>query len=73
MPLIRVSHAASYSDQEKEVIMREVTAAYAAAAHCDPAKVWLLLDEVPAEDWATGGVSLTAKRNGSTASANGKS
>jgi 4-oxalocrotonate tautomerase len=67
VPLIRISHAANYSNEDKETIMREVTAAYAAAARCDPSKVWLLLEEVPGEDWATGGVSLAAKRNGSPA------
>ncbi len=61
MPLIRISHAASHDAAAKEHIIREVTAAYAAAASCDPSKVWLLLEEVPREDWGTGGTSLAAK------------
>jgi len=61
MPLIRISHAASHGPDTKEAIIREVTAAYANASGCDPAKVWLLLEEVGPEDWATGGVSLAER------------
>lgn len=61
MPLIRISHAASHDPGTKERIIEEVTAAYAAAAGCDPSKVWLLMEEVPREDWGTGGTSLAAK------------
>lgn len=61
MPLIRVSHAARYNQAEKERIMRDVTAAYAAACGCDPAKVWVLLEEVEKTDWATGGASIASR------------
>ncbi|CAN7716663.1 tautomerase family protein [Aminobacter aminovorans] len=61
MPLIRISHAASYAQPVKDRLMVEVTAAYAAATGCDPAKVWVIVDEVDKSDWATGGTSLAAK------------
>ncbi|MFC5507790.1 tautomerase family protein [Bosea massiliensis] len=61
MPVIRISHAAQYDPAAKEKILKEVTAAYAAAAGCDPAKVWVVLEEVAKTDWSTGGTSLAAR------------
>lgn len=61
MPLIRISHAARYDDARKDRILREVTAAYSAAAECEPGKVWILLEEVSKADWSTGGISLAAR------------
>lgn len=59
MPLIRVTHAAHYDQTKKDDIMREVTRAYAQASGCDPAKVWLILEEVNRDDWASGGTALS--------------
>lgn len=61
MPMIRISHAAQYDPAAKEKILREVTAAYAVATGCDPAKVWVVLEEVPKTDWSTGGTSIAAR------------
>ncbi|WP_306051032.1 tautomerase family protein [Oceaniradius stylonematis] len=61
MPLIRISHAANYAQPVKDSLMADVTAAYAAATGCDPAKVWVIVEEVDTADWATGGTSLVAK------------
>lgn len=61
MPLIRISHAATYDDSVKEAVMRDVTRAYAEATGCDPAKVWVIVEEVGKADWSTGGTSLAAK------------
>jgi 4-oxalocrotonate tautomerase len=58
MPLIRISHATTQTDEQKREVIRSVTEAYAAATASDPAKVWVLLEEVPRADWGTGGVSL---------------
>lgn len=62
MPLIRISHAAQYRPEQKETIVQAVTQAYAQASGCEPGKVWVLLEEVSAQDWATGGISLAARR-----------
>lgn len=62
MPLIRVTHAAHYDPEKKEEIMRDVTRAYARAAGCDPAKVWLILEEVERDDWSVGGEALSKAR-----------
>lgn len=61
MPLIRVSHAASFGQADKEKIMQDVTAAYASASGCDPTKVWIILEEVEKSDWATGGASIASR------------
>lgn len=61
MPLIRISHAATYEQPIKEAVMRDVTRAYAEATGCDPSKVWVLIEELDKADWSTGGTSLEAK------------
>ncbi|KAB2865500.1 MAG: hypothetical protein F9K43_16970 [Bauldia sp.] len=61
MPLIRISHAARYDQPAKDRILADVTAAYAAAAGCDPAKVWVILEEIERTDWSTGGIALAAR------------
>ena len=66
MPLIRISHAARYEQPVKDRILADVTAAYAAAAGCDPAKVWVIVEEIEKTDWSTGGTSLAAKAKAST-------
>ena len=66
MPLIRISHAARHEQDQKERIMRDVTAAYSAASGCDPAKVWVILEQVDKADWATGGSSLASRRPSET-------
>lgn len=58
MPLIRISHATAQDAGQKREVIRAVTDAYAASAACDPAKVWVVLEEVAREDWGTGGVPL---------------
>lgn len=60
MPLVRISHAARYDQSVNEAVMRDVTQAYAAATGCDPAKVWVLIEEVEKTMWASGGNSLAA-------------
>ncbi|OZM79289.1 tautomerase family protein [Pseudonocardia sp. MH-G8] len=58
MPLIRISHATTQDADQKREVIRAVTEAYAASTSSDPAKVWVLLEEVPREAWGTGGQPL---------------
>jgi 4-oxalocrotonate tautomerase len=58
VPLIRVSHASPQDTDQKRTLVRAMTDAYADATGADPAKVWVILEEVSREDWATGGVPL---------------
>jgi len=67
MPLIRISHAATYAQPVKDRLMADVTAAYAVATGCDPAKVWVIVEEVDKADWATGGMSLAEKAKAASA------
>lgn len=68
MPLIEIKQAAPATEEEAAAIIRDVTAAYAAAADVDPAKVWVLLHPVPTEHWGTGGTSLAERRRAGGAS-----
>jgi 4-oxalocrotonate tautomerase len=58
VPLIRISHASPQDSDQKRSLVRAVTDAYVGATGTDPAKVWVVLDEVSRENWATGGVPL---------------
>jgi 4-oxalocrotonate tautomerase len=58
VPLVRISHASTQDADQKRKLVRAMTDAYADATGADPAKVWVVLDEVPRENWATGGVPL---------------
>lgn len=61
MPLIRVSHASRLDPAAKEALHARLTAAYAEATGGDPAKVWVMIEELDRADWATGGASLAAR------------
>lgn len=58
MPLIHVEHATAQSDDAKRALVTAMTDAYAASTGTDPAKVWVVLDEVPRTDWGIGGTTL---------------
>lgn len=58
MPLIQISQTAGLSAARKRAVIEAVTAAYADASGKDPAKVWVTIAEVPAENWGVGGVPL---------------
>lgn len=61
MPLIRISHATRLGAESKETLLRRVTEAYAEATGSDPAKVWVILEELDRNDWASGGTSLASR------------
>jgi len=62
MPIIRITSAGHQDQSVKDAVMRDVTAAYVAATKSDPAKVWVVLEEIERNDFATGGVSLAADK-----------
>lgn len=67
MPLIRVNHADPLSPEVIASLLQGVTDAYVTATGADPAKVQVLVERVPAENWSVGGTSLAARRAGSAA------
>ncbi|MQA04913.1 MAG: 4-oxalocrotonate tautomerase [Streptosporangiales bacterium] len=64
MPLIRVEHATAQSVEDKRKLISAMTDAYASSTGTDPAKVWVVLDEVPRTDWGTGGKTLSDRDAG---------
>ncbi|MEV8095142.1 4-oxalocrotonate tautomerase family protein [Kitasatospora sp. NPDC085879] len=68
MPFITVKQLAGRTEEQRAEIARELTAAYARATGMDPANVWVVVEEVPAENWAAGGETFAAKRARAAAS-----
>lgn len=62
MPLIRIAHAKQFDQSTTNEIMEAVTTAYASKAKVDPAKVWVIIEEVSPDKWATGGAPLSNAR-----------
>ncbi|MFD9124632.1 4-oxalocrotonate tautomerase family protein [Kitasatospora sp. NPDC059571] len=62
MPFINVKQLAGRTPEQRAEIARELTAAYTRVTGVDPAAVWVLIEELPAENWAAGGETYAAKR-----------
>lgn len=58
MPLIQISQTTGLTTEQKRATIEAVTKAYAEATGKDPAKVWVTIADVPAENWGVGGSPL---------------
>jgi 4-oxalocrotonate tautomerase len=58
MPLIQISQASQQSPEAKRNLVETMTQAYAQATGSDESKVWVIINEVPRENWGTGGIPL---------------
>jgi 4-oxalocrotonate tautomerase len=58
MPLIQVKQIAGRTEEQKRAVARELTDAYVRATGAKPESVWVTIDELPAENWATGGTLI---------------
>ncbi|MCQ4119123.1 2-hydroxymuconate tautomerase family protein [Rhodococcus sp. FXJ9.536] len=58
MPLIQISQTTGLTTEQKRATIEAVTKAYAEATGKDPAKVWVTITDVPAENWGVGGSPL---------------
>jgi 4-oxalocrotonate tautomerase len=58
MPLIQISQTTGLTAEQKRATIEAVTKAYAEATGKDPAKVWVTIADVPAENWGVGGSPL---------------
>ncbi|AXI78363.1 2-hydroxymuconate tautomerase [Peterkaempfera bronchialis] len=58
MPLIQVKQIAGRTAEQKREIVRELTEAYVRATGVKPENIWVTIDEIPAENWATGGTPI---------------
>ena len=61
MPFISIEHAASYDADTSAEILQAVTEAYSSSAGVPQEKVWVKIQEVSREHWATGGTTLAQK------------
>lgn len=62
MPYVNVQIVAGASDAEKAELIAGTTDAVARALGKDPASVWVVIEEVAAEDWGVGGRSIAERR-----------
>jgi 4-oxalocrotonate tautomerase len=58
MPLIQITMVEGRTVEQKRDLARELTDTFARVAGAKPESVWVTFDEVPAENWATGGTLL---------------
>ncbi|MEZ0094157.1 2-hydroxymuconate tautomerase [Streptacidiphilus sp. EB129] len=58
MPLIQVKQIAGRTEEQKRAIARELTDAFVRATGAKPESIWVTIDELPAENWATGGTLI---------------
>lgn len=61
MPIIRISHAASYEPQTNERIISAVSNAYADVVGIHLDKVSVLVEEFPRDRWGSSGTSLAQR------------
>ena len=59
MPIVRIDVLAGRTPERKSVLMSQVTEAVVAVLDVRHEQVRVLLNEVPPEDWAVGGRSIT--------------
>lgn len=58
MPLLRVSYASVQNDEKKTELIAELTKTTARVLGIQESSVWIILDEVPRENWGAAGASL---------------
>lgn len=58
MPLARITLIEGTSDEQKRALIARTTAAIAESTGHAPEAVRVLLDEIPANHWGVGGVSV---------------
>ncbi|GJF32373.1 hypothetical protein KNE206_50730 [Kitasatospora sp. NE20-6] len=61
MPFITVKQLAGRTEEQRAEIARALTDAYARATGLAADKIWVAIEEVPAENWAIGGETLAAR------------
>ncbi|GAA1052631.1 MULTISPECIES: tautomerase family protein [Dietzia] len=55
MPFIQINQLDGMDPESKSRVIEAVTAAYAEAAGKDPAKVWVLVNDMPHDSFGIGG------------------
>lgn len=62
MPIVRISLAEGRSQEAKEAMAREITESVARHAAIDASHIYVLFDDVSADDWMVGGETITQRR-----------
>ena len=62
MPYVNVRMVEGPSDAQKAELIAGVTDVVAGTLGLDPQAVWVVVEEVAAEDWGVGGRSIAARR-----------
>ena len=67
MPFVNIRILAGHSQKRKDEISRRVTAAVSEVAEVPAEAVWVVFEDVAAEDWFVGGRSVSdIKKQGSS-------
>ena len=61
MPIVRIDLVAGRTPERKAELIRRVTEAVVTALAVQPSQVRVLLAELPPEDWAVGGETLSER------------
>ena len=60
MPFVNIQILKGHSKQRKDEISRRVTAAVSEVAQLPTEAVWVVFEDVTAEDWYVGGTTVAA-------------
>ena len=66
MPYVNIRILEGHSQERKDEITRRVTAAISEVAQVPKDAVWVVFDDVSADDWFVGARSVRAIRSGQT-------
>ncbi|AGM10222.1 Hypothetical protein AJAP_39835 [Amycolatopsis japonica] len=61
MPMISVSMFPGRTAEQKQALVREVTDAFVRTCGGNPEGVWVTINEIPAEHWASGGTLFSER------------
>ncbi len=62
MPIVRVTLAAGRSSAQKKVAALEITETIVRHCNAHAEHVYVLFDDVPADDWTVGGETITERK-----------
>ncbi len=62
MPFIQVNLTSGRSTAQKRELTEVVTREAARILNCPPGAVWIVFNDVAADDWATGGVLVSEQK-----------
>ena len=68
MPFVSIRILKGHSQERKDEISRRVTAAISEVAQVPKEAVWVVFEDVSADDWFVGGTSVARSRKGAGAS-----